>query len=129
MVTIWNAISIIALAQSNPLKAVTEPVENSIDAGAEHVTIVRAQGLPGNTFEYAPTALWRVRFDTERNLIAVSNGHRDFVYANRSTSLKLRYIARLYAKEPVQKNFPGASAAELSERMIELTLYMEENLR
>ena len=59
----------------------------------------------------------------------VNNGHRDFVYANRNTSLKLRYIARLYAKELVQKNFPGASAADLLERMIELTLYMEENLR
>jgi hypothetical protein len=29
----------------------------------------------------------------------------------------------------VQKNFPGASSEEVLERMIELTLYMEENLR
>lgn len=90
---------------------------------------VPAQGLPGYTFEHAPAALWRVRLDTERNLIVINNGHRDFVYANRNTSLKLRYIARLYAKELVQKNFPGASAADLLERLIELTLYMEENLR
>ena len=39
----WNAISIIALSQSNPLKAVAEFVENSIDARARNVTIVRGR--------------------------------------------------------------------------------------
>jgi DNA gyrase/topoisomerase IV subunit B len=39
----WNAINIIALSQSNPLKAVAELVENSIDAHAEHVTIIRGR--------------------------------------------------------------------------------------
>src|SRR3989338_5131336 len=39
----WNAISIIALSQSNPLKAVAEFVENSIDANARRITIVRAR--------------------------------------------------------------------------------------
>ena len=37
----WNAINIIALSQSNPLKAVAEFVENSIDANARLVTITR----------------------------------------------------------------------------------------
>ena len=32
----WNAIRIIALSQSNPLKAIAEFVENSIDAHAIH---------------------------------------------------------------------------------------------
>src|SRR5260370_13767640 len=42
----WNAIRIIALSQSNPLKAIAEFVENSIDAQAKTVTITRgkAQG-------------------------------------------------------------------------------------
>ena len=35
----WNAITIIALSQSNPLKAVAEFVENSIDAGADRIDI------------------------------------------------------------------------------------------
>src|SRR3990172_3111085 len=39
----WNAINIIALTQSNPLKAVAVFVENSIDAHAKHVTIVRGR--------------------------------------------------------------------------------------
>jgi hypothetical protein len=39
----WNAIRIIALSQSNPLKAIAEFVENSIDAGAKSVTITRGR--------------------------------------------------------------------------------------
>jgi len=39
----WNAIRIIALSQSNPLKAVAEFVENSIDARARHITLVRGK--------------------------------------------------------------------------------------
>ena len=39
----WNAITIIALSQSNPLKAIAELVENSIDARASHVTITRGR--------------------------------------------------------------------------------------
>src|ERR1044072_9559383 len=39
----WNAITIIALSQSNPLKAIAELVENSIDARATDVTIVRGR--------------------------------------------------------------------------------------
>ena len=39
----WNAITIIALSQNNPLKAIAEFVENSIDARARHVTVVRGR--------------------------------------------------------------------------------------
>lgn len=39
----WNAIRIIALSQSNPLKAIAEFVENSIDAKAKVITITRGR--------------------------------------------------------------------------------------
>ena len=83
----WNAIRIIALSQSNPLKATAEFVENSIDAQAKTITIM-------------PMGF-----------------------------LQLRYLVRLYAKELVLKDFAGASADQLLERMIELSLYAEEKLK
>ena len=39
----WNAITIIALSQTNPLKAIAEFAENSIDARAKNITIIRGQ--------------------------------------------------------------------------------------
>ena len=39
----WNAITIIAYSQNSPLKAIAEFVENSIDAGAKNITIVRGK--------------------------------------------------------------------------------------
>jgi len=86
------------------------------------------RGLPGYTFKKAPGELWRSYYDEEQNVIAVNNGHRDFVFASKNKTLKIRYIARLFAKELIWKNFKGIPADDLLERMIELTLYMEENL-
>jgi hypothetical protein len=89
---------------------------------------VSSQGLPGYTFERAPGGSWRSRRDAERNVIVINNGHRDFVYASRSKSLKLRYLVRLYAKELVMHNFVGLPADQLLERMVELSLRTEEHL-
>ena len=91
--------------------------------------VVNARGLPGYTFERAPGELWRSRFDAERNIIVVNSGHRDFVFATRSHALQLRYLVRLYVKELVLRNFAGLPGEQLLERMIELSLYAEENLR
>src|SRR5205807_9519342 len=40
----WNAIRIIALSQGNPLKAIAEFVENSIDAHAKAITMTPGRG-------------------------------------------------------------------------------------
>lgn len=86
-------------------------------------------GLPGYTFRRAPGELWRSRYEAAQSLIVINNAHADFIFASRQEKTKLRYIARLYAKEIVLENFPGASPGELLERMVELTLYVEDNLR
>jgi hypothetical protein len=103
-------------------------VVDSLDA-AINPAIVNARGLPGYTFDRAPGELWRSRFDAQRNLIVVNNGHRDFVFAMRSRALQLRYLVRLYVKELVLKNFAGLPAEQVAERMIELSLYVEEKLK
>lgn len=91
-------------------------------------TMVESSGLPGYTFESSLGDSWRSRFDSTRNIIVVNNGHRDFVYAARNKSLKLRYLVRLYSKELVLRNFVGLTPDQLLERMVELSLRTEENL-
>jgi hypothetical protein len=87
------------------------------------------KGLPGYTYRRAPGEIWRSRYDEEKNVIVINNGHRDFVYAGKQKSRKLRYICRLFCKELVRHNFPGLQTDELLERMIELSLYTEEHLK
>lgn len=67
----WNAITIIALSQSNPLKAVAEFVENSIDARAKNILIVRGKerGQP----------YLRITDDGE-GVVRDANGAPDFKY-------------------------------------------------
>lgn len=106
------------------LITITDRLEAALAQG-----IANSRGLPGYTFERAPGELWRSRFDAQRNLIIVNSGHRDFVFATRSRALQLRYLVRLYVKELVLKNFVGAPPEHVAERMIELSLYVEEKLR
>ena len=87
------------------------------------------RGLPGYTYRKAPGELWRSKYDPNSSVIVINNAHADFIYASRQTMTKLRYIARLFAKELVLANFPESTKEELLERMVELTLYTEENLK
>jgi hypothetical protein len=112
------------LCEDEGIVTVTDSLLPEMQAPAES-----QQGLPGYTFSKAPGELWRSKYDIEQNVIVINNGHRDFVYASRNRSLKLRYICRLFAKEMVYRNFPGYSPEQLLERMIELSLYTEENLK
>ena len=67
----WNAITIIALSQENPLKAVAEFVENSIDAGARHITITRGRERGEHYLEV---------LDDGRGVPRDENGAPDFRY-------------------------------------------------
>jgi len=112
--------------RAEALLTITDSLDTAIGLGP---AVVNGRGLPGYTFERAAGELWRSRFDPERHLIVVNNGHRDFVFATRSRALQLRYLVRLYVKELVLKNFAGLPAEQLTERMIELSLYVEEKLK
>ncbi|MGA8698943.1 MAG: hypothetical protein WB689_34955, partial [Xanthobacteraceae bacterium] len=103
-------------------------ITDSLEA-AMSSAVVTTRGLPGYTFERAAGELWRCRFDTERNIIVVNSGHRDFVFATRNRALQLRYLVRLFVKELVLKNFAGLPDDQLLDRMIELSLYAEEKLK
>ncbi len=67
----WNAITIIALSQSNPLKAVAELVENSIDARARSISITRGRS-EGNYY-------LEIR-DDGQGLPRADDGRPDFRY-------------------------------------------------
>jgi len=106
------------------LITMTDSLDTSVDSGSAN----RA-GLPGYTYLHAAGELWRSRYNEEQNLVVINNGHRDFVYASKTRSLKTRYITRLFVKELVLRNFPGLPSDQMLERMIELSLYTEENLK
>ncbi len=67
----WNAITIIALSQSNPLKAVAELVENSIDARATSISITRGRSEGNHYLEIR---------DDGQGIPRDAEGHPDFRY-------------------------------------------------
>ena len=71
----------------------------------------------------APVTIWSGTLSSSTTGIGISFFRRD------PRRQQLRYIARLFVKELVLRNFPGASPPELLERMLELMLYLEKNLR
>jgi hypothetical protein len=136
-----QAVSFLAPAEPGLVRVRINVCQGDIERSAEALitvthellpqvgtTTIESQGLPGYTFERAPGESWRSKFDSPRNIIVVNSGHRDFVYAARNKSLKLRYLVRLYCKELVLRNFVGLPADQLLERMVELSLRTEENL-
>ena len=88
----------------------------------------RKKGLPSFRYRNQPDEPWRSRFDMEKNVILVNNGHRDFAAARGKPASLRRYLAKLYAKEMVHLNFPDAAAPEAMERLIELLMRMEPKL-
>ena len=109
-------------------ESIVTVVDSLLKTSAENSKFPR-KGLPGYTLESAVGYIWRSRYDEKRNIVIINSGHRDFIYAGREKARKLRYICRLFAKELILQNFTGMSSEELLERLVELSLYTEENLR
>jgi Histidine kinase-, DNA gyrase B-, and HSP90-like ATPase len=136
--------SVVFIAPSEPCLSTLRVVVRQVETQCEDEALITVtdslvdqssgaggsrKGLPGYTYRRAPGEMWRSKFDVDKNVIVINNGHRDFVYAGKHKSRKLRYICRLFCKELVRHNFPGMPADELLERMIELSLYTEEHLK
>ncbi|OHD70864.1 MAG: hypothetical protein A2W19_07980 [Spirochaetes bacterium RBG_16_49_21] len=115
-----------ATAAAESVITVTDQLMPKKDSSAG---LMNKKGLPGYTYRKAPGELWRSRFDLEKYVIVINNGHADFIFASKNNTRKLKYILRLYSKELILGNFPELSKEELLERMIELTLYTEEHIR
>jgi hypothetical protein len=87
------------------------------------------QGLPGYTYHKAAGSCG-VRASMPSAILWSSTTATAISSMPRALGmLKLRYICRLFAKELVLKNFVGIPQDQLLERLLELTLYTEENLR
>ena len=76
------------------------------------------QGIPGYTYHKAAGELWRSRFDAERNLVVINNGHRDFVYAARNkiaqAPLHLPAVREGAGAEELRRHSAGSASRALA---------------
>jgi hypothetical protein len=86
------------------------------------------RGLPSYRLEAEHGRMWRSRYDLAKNEIVINSAHRDFIASKLTAAKHRRYVGKLYAKEVVLINFPHDPAAEVLERLIELTLRTEDVL-
>lgn len=86
------------------------------------------RGLPSYRLEPEHGQPWRSRYDAKANEIIINSSHRDFLASKASVAKHRRYIGKLYAKEVVLSNFPHESAAQVLERLVEVTLRTEDAL-
>ena len=86
------------------------------------------KGLPSYRLEAEHGRAWRSRYDVAKNEIVINSAHRDFIASKLTAAKHRRYVGKLYAKEVVLINFPHDSAADVLERLIELTLRTEDVL-
>jgi hypothetical protein len=102
------------------LITVTDYLESAMAPAA-----VNTRGLPGYTFERAAGELWRCRLDTERNIIVVNSGHRDFVFATvcycaekrEDPHFCLRIQSRTRGQRVLRRNRNGGSETDVRRRL------------
>lgn len=84
------------------------------------------EGVPKPEFVDEPGASWRSRMQDGRWQVNAS--HPDFRHINDQPSLKLRYLAMLFAKEIVQQSHNDARLSEPLEQLIEVAAYADRRL-
>jgi hypothetical protein len=86
----------------------------------------RAEGIPEPELVDQPGMLWRSRLVDGK--WQVNSGHREYrAIADRPT-LKLRYLALLFAKEVVLRSSGDVRLSEPLEQLVEVTAYADRNL-
>ncbi len=86
----------------------------------------RAEGIPEPELVDQPGMLWRSRLVDGR--WQVNSGHREYrAIADRPT-LKLRYLALLFAKEVVLRSSGDVRLSEPLEQLVEVAAYADRNL-
>lgn len=83
----------------------------------------RAAGIPEPEAVYASGERWRSRIRDGR--WEFNAGHKDWAAVEGSEARRLRYLAQLFAKEIVLRNFGQPEHGELLERMVEVLTHME----
>lgn len=92
----WNAITIIARSQTHVLKAVCEFVENSIDAGAKHIEIIRRKSGGETALEIC---------DDGNGLKTTDEGLPDFQYVATHICDSLKRYLKSREREGVHGEF------------------------
>jgi Histidine kinase-, DNA gyrase B-, and HSP90-like ATPase len=92
----WNAITIIARSQTHVLKAVCEFVENSIDAGAKHIEIIRRKTGGEMALEI---------LDDGKGLKTTDDGLPDFQYVATHICDSLKRYLKSHDREGVHGEF------------------------
>ena len=73
-----------------------------------------------------PQASWRSRVQDGR--WQVNAGHADYIASSSRPTLKLRYLAMLFAKEVVLRSTQDPRLAEPLEQMVEVAAYADREL-
>lgn len=91
---------------------------------AELAAQERAAGIPEPTPVHASGERWRSRIKDGR--WEYNAGHKDFLAVETSDARRIRYLAQLFAKEIVLRNFGQPENAEVLERLVQVLTHMEE---
>ncbi|MBI5364529.1 MAG: ATP-binding protein [Planctomycetes bacterium] len=91
---------------------------------AELAAQERASGIPEPTAVHASGERWRSRIKDGR--WEYNAGHKDFVAVEATEARRVRYLAHLFAKEIVLRNFGQPEHAEVLERLVQVLTHMED---
>ncbi len=91
---------------------------------AELAAQERAAGIPEPVAVHASGERWRSRMQNGR--WEYNAGHKDFVAVEAVEARRVRYLAQLFAKEVVLRNFGQPEHSEVLERLVQVLTHMED---